>query len=146
MKIRSTGLTVLATGLMLASPTAGTAPRSGHAARAHCTHWVVWRTGRNGDQVCPHTHSVAADVRDIHLHWAHWGGPVAIGHGQVVEIASGHVNARAATTIRLSRSRRCPGGQRIYTRESFASRQPYPSHGLNRLSCSGHAPDGTNNS
>ena len=61
LKLAALSLTVSGAGAS-ASP-----DRRGSSARYGCGR-VYWRSVRNGDQICPSTHSMLADVAWIKLH------------------------------------------------------------------------------
>lgn len=86
---------------------------------------VYWRSVRNGDQRCPRTHSVISDLCWNKLRWTAWNAREAIGTGREVYrngICSG-VPVRCRDTsvplrIRLTGTKMCAGGARIYSRIS----------------------------
>jgi hypothetical protein len=83
---------------------------------------VYWRTGRDGDQRCPSSHSIIADLSYADLHWTDWTSSEANAHGDDLQFddAPGPRPGSVvqALTIKLSRVRRCSDGRRIYTRFS----------------------------
>ena len=81
---------------------------------------VYWRTGRDGDQRCPSTHSIIADLSYNDLHWTDWTNSQANAHGDVLQFDDAP-GPRAgsivqALKITLTRVRRCSDGRSIYTR------------------------------
>ena len=81
----------------------------------HCGS-VYWRSIRNGDQRCPRTHSILSDWHWANLHWSTWNTSGATGHGIAIHHTGYQVDERDPIQIRLSRTRRCLDGRRIYTR------------------------------
>jgi len=78
-----------------------------------------WRSERDGDQRCPRTHSMLADVSWWRLRWTTWNRDQARGHGITVHYDCAPRRCRwgksGRVEIRLFRSRLCPDGSRIYT-------------------------------
>jgi hypothetical protein len=83
---------------------------------------TYWRSERDGDQRCPPTHGIAADVSWWNLRWRRWNRDQARGHGIAVHYDCTPRRCRWGKTgrvrVRLFRSRLCPDGRRIYTRIS----------------------------
>lgn len=96
-------------------PAAGTG-----AIGTHCAQ-VYWRTGRDGTQRCPTSHSVLADISYFDLHWIKWSAARADGYGVQLAFDDGTfpdgqpASIVQALRIELSRTLRCPDGRRIYT-------------------------------
>lgn len=107
--------------LALSGTVAASARASGPTAHvsARCAR-VRWRSLRDGDQICPRTHGVVADVSWIDLRWSEWTRMEASGRGQQVHYDTGtEIDQRWPIRIKLTRFRLCPGGVRIYTRIAF---------------------------
>ena len=80
---------------------------------------VYWRSLRSGDQRCPRSHSILADVRWIGLRWSAWNARGAVGDGFAVHYSTGTiVDERDPITIHLYGTERCSDGRRIYSRIS----------------------------
>ena len=77
---------------------------------------VQWRTLRDGRQRCPRTHSFLSDWSWQGLRWSTWSGTRVVGHGTAVHHSGTVVDERDRIEIQLFRVRRCPDGNRIYTR------------------------------
>lgn len=81
---------------------------------------IFWRTGRDGDQRCPRTHSLIADISYADLHWTKWTRREAVGYGDELEFddAPGPQAASMVQpiTISLTRPVKCDDGRWIYTR------------------------------
>jgi hypothetical protein len=75
---------------------------------------VVWRSLRNGDQICPRSHILGADLKWTRLRWTAWTNTQASGRGVQV-----YNSARNPVRIHLTRPTKCPDGRTIYTRLSF---------------------------
>jgi hypothetical protein len=97
---------------------------------------IVWRSLRDGDQVCPTSHSILADVSWIELRWTRWGSTDADGSGVAVHYSTGaRIDMRTPIHIRLYRVRACLDGARIYTRITLM--QPKQSDATWTYSCGG---------
>jgi hypothetical protein len=121
-------LTLVASSLAIAvTAAAGTAMASagGAADRAtrNCTH-VLWRTLRDGSQVCPRSHSLEADRELIHLAWASWGGSEARASGEYACDGSACEFGPQPVSVLLSHPIRCPGDIRIYSEEAIVFSKP----------------------
>lgn len=88
-----------------------------------CGNQVVWRTQRDGTQVCPRTHSILAGTSWIMLRWRGWGSPVARANGYQLDYppAPG-TDGRSPLILRLYKRLDCPDGTRIYSRVSVSVR------------------------
>ena len=121
---------LLSTALALATPKepgfdpAGTL--AGGRGGVNCAGNTYWRTERDGDQRCPWTHSMLADIKYTRLRWSTWDRTEARGQG-----IGSHYNCTpggcrweaipGSITIHLTRTRLCPDGRRIYTRATFST-------------------------
>jgi hypothetical protein len=121
------------TGVLLAMAAMTAAPRSGASPRIAADTFAirarargpdcsfvgapaVWRTGRDGTQVCPRTHSLIADRSLTGLRWSSWGVSVARATGYLSCEGSGCQGTRSErVSVELSRVRLCPDqeGDRI---------------------------------
>ena len=116
MRATTTTLIVAALSLAVNGAGASASPDRGGVGSSHRCGHVYWRSVRNGDQICPQTHSVLADVAWIKLRWTRWGRSEAVGHGLQVHYYTGtQIDMRNPIRIRLSRSVQCADGRTIYS-------------------------------
>jgi hypothetical protein len=77
---------------------------------------IVWRSLRNGDPICPRTHSVLADISWIDLRLSVWNDHEVVGRGYESRFDAGYEVGRAGRVqITLTRVRRCSGATEIYS-------------------------------
>jgi len=108
-------------------------------AGAVCTSKIVWRTQRNGTQICPRFHSRLAGKNWVDLRWTGWGSRVARAHGYTYDYPppAGSVAEFSPLDVRISDPRNCADGVRIYSRVSgtvhYRGSPPRGSHRISRF-------------
>ena len=120
---------LLATALALATPKESGVDRAGTVAggraRVDCAGDTYWRTERDGDQRCPRTHGMIADLKYTRLRWSTWNRTDARGRGvgrrwNCTPRRCQWQTVPGNITIHLTRTRLCRDGRRIYTRATFS--------------------------
>src|SRR5437764_11730231 len=86
-------------------------------AHASCS-GAVWRTFRDGTQVCPRYHSLISDYALTRLRWRAWNAGEARATGYVSCVHHSYCRGMRPqrVSIKLSRARVCPDGVQIYSR------------------------------
>jgi hypothetical protein len=99
-----------------AKPTPATSQAKSASGGLSCRS-VIWRSLRNGEQNCPTSHSVLADLSWIKLRWNQWNTQEAVGTGVSAHYTGSKIDMRTPITIRLTRVRTCQGQPpaRIYS-------------------------------
>jgi hypothetical protein len=81
-----------------------------------CDSSVVWRTQRDGTQVCPRTHSFIAGTSWVDPRWTGWGSSVARARGNNLDYPPpAGSDGKSPMTLRLDRPLHCPDGVTIYS-------------------------------
>src|ERR1700677_2112865 len=110
---------LVATAAAASAPTTGprrTPVRMRSTARIACAP-VYWRTERDGDQRCPSSHSVLAEISYTDLHWTMWTRTQADGYGDVLALDAVPGPRPGSTVqafeIKLTHVRHCSDGRWI---------------------------------